>query len=107
MNFSRSHPRNCIFVLFLMNWFKYMSFRSVLDTYRLTFDTSVIIYHIHLGSKLKKQTFGVLGVRSTFQVFLCFGVFVLNSIEVKDSRIISGEQFHLMVSVSFPFRIQI
>ena len=38
---------------------------------------------------------------------LCFSVLVLNSIEVKDSRLISGEQFHLMVAVSFLFRIQI
>ena len=30
-----------------------------------------------------------------------------NSIEDKDSRFISGEKFHLMVSVSFPFRLQI
>ena len=38
---------------------------------------------------------------------LCFTVFVLNSIEVKDSKFISGEQFHLMVSLSFLFRIKI
>ena len=38
---------------------------------------------------------------------VCFSVFVLNSIEDKDSRFISGEQFHLMVPVSFPFRLQI
>ena len=34
---------------------------------------------------------------------LCFSVFLLNSIERKDSRFISGELFHLMVPVSFPF----
>ena len=51
-----------------------------------------------------------LGVRPTFQVFfvkkMFFSVFLLNSTD-KDSRFISGEQFHLMVPVSFPFRIQI
>ena len=31
MSFSRSHFRCCIFVLFLMNWFKYKPFRSTLD----------------------------------------------------------------------------
>ena len=46
-----------------------------------------------------------------FQVFLlkkiCFSVFLLNGIADKDSRFNSGVQFHLMVPLSFPFRIQI
>ena len=46
-----------------------------------------------------------------FQVFLlkriCFSVFLLNSIEDKDSRFNSAVQFHLMALASFPFRIQI
>ena len=52
-----------------------------------------------------------LRARGRFQVFslknhvlMCFS---LNSIEDKYSRFISGEQFHLMFPVSFPFRIQI
>ena len=36
-----------------------------------------------------------------------FYFFLLNSIADKDSRFNSGVQFHLMVPVSFPFRIQI
>ena len=39
--------------------------------------------------------------RLHFQI--CF--FLLDSIEDKDSRFISDEQFHLMVSVSLPTRI--
>ena len=51
-----------------------------------------------------------LGARARFQVFfkkVCFVVFVLNSIEDRDSTSISGEQFHLMVPISFLVRIQI
>ena len=38
---------------------------------------------------------------------VCFSVFVLNSVEEKDSRFISGEQFDLMVPVSFPFILRV
>ena len=52
-----------------------------------------------------------LGARARVQVFfvkkLCFSVFLLNSIERKDSRFISGEWFRLVVPVSLPFRIKI
>ena len=51
-----------------------------------------------------------IGARARFQAFLlknCFSAFVLDSIEDKDSSFISGKQFHLMVPVSFQFRLQI
>ena len=53
------------------------------------FSTSLILYRLPLFVKK-----------------LCFSVFVLNSIEDKDSRFISGVQFNLMVPVSFPLRLQ-
>ena len=43
---------------------------------------------------------------SVFVKKLSFSFFVLNSIEDKDSRFISGVQFHLMAPVSFPLRLQ-
>ena len=50
-------------------------------------------------------------MRVLIQVFfvkkLSFRIFCLNSIEDKDPRFISSEQFHLMVPVSFLVRIQI
>ena len=52
-----------------------------------------------------------LGFVRDFRVFcqkkLCFRLFVLNSIEGKDSKFISGEEVYLMVPVSSPFSIQI
>ena len=68
-------------------------------------------HSILLSFKHKKQPFrvfrGKCQVSSFFVEKLCFSVFVLNSIEDKDCRFVSREQFHLMVPVSFPFRIQI
>ena len=48
-----------------------------------------------------------LDISSFFVKKVCFSVFVLNSVEDKGPRFISGKKFHLMVTVSFPFRIQI
>ena len=52
-----------------------------------------------------------LVAHARFQVFcvkkLCFSVLVLNSIRVKYSRFIRGEQVQLLDLVSFLFRIEI
>ena len=81
----------------------------VLQTNRLTKCASHP-HSIHLGFKHNKQPFLVF--RGTSQILsfffvekLCFSVLELNSIEDKDGRFVSREQFHLMVSVSFPIRI--
>ena len=37
---------------------------------------------------------------------VCFSVFLLNSTEDRDSKFNSGEQFHLMVPVSFPLKFK-
>ena len=109
MNFSRSHFRNCIFVLFLMNWSKWKHFRSSLHE---------VLHLIHLSSfivsiqvlKSRSSNFVFSGDHARFQAFLLkiyFSVLVLNSISVKYSRFISGEQLQLLDSVSFLFRIEI
>ena len=55
--------------------------------------------------------FLVVFFKFAFSIFffkkVCFSVFVSNSVEDKGPRFISGKKFHLMVTVSFPFRIQI
>ena len=107
MNFSKSRFRKCFLCCF---W--WISLNTSLEIYfgwRVTFDTSVILYRIHLGFKFKKQSFrlfrGLCQILSLFVKKVCFSVLVLNSIEVKDSRFINAEQCHLMVAISFLFRI--
>ena len=71
----------------------------------------MILYPIHLGFKLQKQPFrvfrGLCHISSFFVTKLCFSVFLLNSIEDKDSRFISGQQFRLVIPVSLPLKIHI
>ena len=56
-----------------------------------------MLYRIDLGFKLKKQPFRVFRgpwqVSSFFLKKVCVGVFVLNSVEDKDSRFISDFKF--------------
>ena len=103
-NFSRSRFEYCFCVLF---WKK--PFRSTLDEeFNLTLLSSFIVSIWILNTRSSHFVF--LGARARFQGFLlknCFSVLALNSIEVNDSRLISGKQFHLIVTVSFLFRIQI
>ena len=110
MNFSRSLFRNCIFVLFLVNWFKYKPFRPTLDEdLHLILLSFFIVWIQVLNSRICHFVF--LGARARFQAFfvkkLCFSVLVLNSIKAKDSKFISGEQFHLIVPASFPSRLRV
>ena len=104
--FSRSRFEYCAF---LMNCFKYKPFRSTLDEeFHLILLSSFIVSIWILNTRSSHFVF--LGARARFQVFLlknCFSALALNSIEVNDSRFISGKQFHLIVTVSFLFRIQI
>ena len=110
MNFSGSHFRKCIFVLFLINWSKYKHFRSTLhEDLHLMHLSSFIVSIQFLNSGGSHFVFLIAHAR--FQVFcvkkLCFSVLVLNSIRVKYSTLISGEQVQLLDSVSFLFRIEI
>ena len=96
MSFSRSHFRNCIFVLSLMNWFKYKPSRSTLNQdLHLILAPSFILSIQVLNSRSSHFLF--LGARARFQVFfvkkVCFVVFVLNSVEDKDSRFIISLKF--------------
>ena len=70
----------------------------------------VLVYPLSYSSRFRVQETAILGARMIFQAFcskIMFYFFLLNSIADKDSRFNSGVQFHLMVPVSFPFRIQI
>ena len=90
-NLSRSRFRSFFFlVLFFMNWFEYKQFRSTLDKdLHLILPLFFIVSIYVLNSWSSHLVF--LGVHATFQVFLLKNyVFLLNSIERKDSRFISG-----------------
>ena len=106
MNFSRSHFRNYIFPLFMMNWFKHKNFRSTFDEDLYLVLLSSFIVSIQVLNS-RRSHFMFLGARARFQASLgkklCFSVLVLNRIKVKDSRFIIGEQFHLLLLVSFLF----
>ena len=76
----------------------------------------MLLYLFWLEFKLKEHWFhvyrdqwnnSIILANQAFVKKLCFSVFVSNSIEDRDSTSISGQQFHLMVPVSFPFRLQI
>ena len=69
MNFSRFHFRNYIFVLFLMNWFKYKHFRSTLDEDLHLILPSFFIVSIYVLNS-RSSHFVLLGARARFQVFL-------------------------------------
>ena len=109
INFSRSRFRNCFLCCF---WWIGLN-TSLVDLLWMKsyIDASTILYRIHLGFKLKKRPFrvfrGSCQILSFFVKKGWFSVLVLNSVEVKDSGFISGEQCHLMVAISFLFRIQI
>ena len=98
-------------MLFLLKTHEIEVFLIYLDR-TILLDTSLIFCGIRLYFKFKKQPFRVFRdtceISSLFVKKLSFSVFfLLNSIEDKDYRFISSEQFHSMVPVSFPFRIQI
>ena len=93
------------FVLFFMNWFDYKHFRSYLDKdSHLILLLSFVVSIYVLNSRSRHLAF--LGVRSTFQVFLLKNyVLVFFYYIVLKSRFL--DLLVVMVSVSFPFRIQI
>ena len=96
MNFSRSHFRNCIFVLFLMNWSKYKHFRSTLHEDFHLIALSLLIVSIQVLKSGRSQfvfSGGPCQISSILVKKICFSVLVLNSIKVKDSRFISGFKF--------------
>ena len=77
-----------------MNWFKYKPCRSTLDEELHLIVLSSFIVSIYVLNT-KSSDFVFLGACVIFQTFLfkkvCFSVLLLNSIEVKGSRFISGE----------------
>ena len=96
MYFSRTHFRNCICVLFLMNWLKYKHFRSSLHKVLHLIHLSSFIVSIQvLNSGSSHLVFS--GGRARFQVFLvkkiCFSVLVLISIKVKDCSLLVVKSF--------------
>ena len=106
--FQGSALKTVFSVLFFSKCIKKKNFRS---TWSEQFYL-VLFYPFSYSSRFWIQETVMLGARVRFQAFffwkkLCFSVFLLKSIEDKGSRFISGEQFHLMVLVSFLFRIQI
>ena len=109
MYFSRTHFRNGIFVLFLMNWLKYKRFRASLhEVVHLIHLSSFIVSMQVLNSGSSPFVFSIQCQIGTFFVKkFCFSVMVLSSIKVKYSRFISGEQLQFLDSVSFLFRIEI
>ena len=109
MYFSKTNFRNCIFVLFLMNWSKYKHFRSSLhEVLHLIHLSSFIVSIQVLNSGRSPFVFSIqCQIATLFVKKFCFSVMVLSSIKVKYSRFISGEQLQFLDSVSFLFRIEI
>ena len=93
-----------------MSWSKYKHFRSTLheDLHLMQFSWFIVSIKV-LNSG--RSHFLFLVPHARLQVFFiqkfCFSVLVLNSIKVKYSRFISGEQFQLLDSLSLRFWIEI
>ena len=86
----------------IINYFVCVRSRGVFQGSALKSVFSVLFF-----LKCIKKIRGPYDISSFFAKKICFSVFLLNGIADKDSRFNSGVQFHLMVPLSFPFRIQI
>ena len=96
MYFSRTHFRNCIFVLFLMNWSKYKHFRSTLHEDFHLIALSLFIVSIQVLKSGRSQfvfSGGPCQISSILVKKICFSVLVLNSIKVKDCRLLVVKSF--------------
>ena len=96
MYFSKTNFRNCIFVLFLMNWSKYKHFRSTLHEDFHLIPLSPFIVSIQVLKSGRSQfvfSGGPCQISSILVKKICFSVLVLNSIKVKDCSLLVVKSF--------------